>query len=90
MAVKAWPCSSRVKNVRGLTNLKLAELCQLMEDGGIQVACLAETWRVTPSGSTTEDTRGGYLIIHYGQRTKTCARGRIGMAIVLSPKARAA
>ena len=78
------------QNVRGRTNLNSAKLCQFMEDGGTQGACLAETWRGTPSGVATEETSGGYLTTHHGQRTKTCARGRNGVAIVLTPKARAA
>ena len=61
-----------------------------MEDGGIQVACLAETWGLTPNGVTTEETSSGYLITRHSQRTKVCARGRNGVAIVLSLKARAA
>ena len=61
-----------------------------MDDGGIQVACLAETWRVKANGVTTEEISGGYLIIHNCYRTKTCARERSGVAIVLSSKPRAA
>jgi hypothetical protein len=52
------------QNVRGLTSLKLAKVCQFMKDRDIQVACLAERWRVTPNGVEFEVTENsGFKII---------------------------
>lgn len=78
------------QNVNGLTSLKLLKLEQFMKDQLIQVACLSETWRVTPNGVALEETDGGFLVLHHGQATKTCKRGRNGVAIILGPEARAA
>jgi len=76
------------QNVRGLTSLKLAKVCQFMKDRDIQVACLAETWRVTPNGVEFEVTEDGCLVFHHGETEKSCARGKKGVAIILSPKVR--
>ena len=78
------------QNVRGLTSLKLIKATQFMQDRGVLVACLQEAWRVTPTGIEIEDLGDGYLVLHHGETTKTCKRGRNGVSIVLSPEGRAA
>ena len=74
------------QNVRGATSLKNAKATQFMQDRGVLVACLQETWRVTPTGIEIEDLGDGYLVLHHGETTKTCKRGRNGVSIVLSPE----
>lgn len=76
------------QNVRGLTNLKLEKTIQFMRSRDISVTCLVETWKVTPSGVEIQDL-DGCLIIHHGESTKTCKRGRCGVAIILRKEARA-
>ena len=61
-----------------------------MKGGGVLVACLQETWRVTPTGTEIEELGDGYLVLHRGETTKTRKRGRNGVSIVLSPERRAA
>ena len=77
------------QNVRGLTSLKPEKIIQFMKDRGILVTSLMGTWRVTSNGVEIEEL-DGFLILHHGEATKSCKRGRNGVAIVLSPEARAA
>ena len=77
------------QNVRGLTTLKLEKVIQFMKDHRVLVTCLMETWQVTPNGMLEEEI-DGFLILHHGETTRSCKRGRNGVAIILSPAARAA
>ena len=77
------------QNVRGLTSLKLEKVLQFMKKRKVLITCLMETWRVTPDGFEAEEL-DGFLIVHHGEKEKTCRRGRNGVAIVLSPEARMA
>ena len=77
------------QNVRGLSHLKLEKVVQFMKERRLLVTCLMETWRVTPDGVVIEEM-DGFLIIHYGETAKSSNRGRNGVAIILSPEARAA
>ena len=77
------------QNVRGLTTLKLEKLIQFMKSQRLLITCLMETWRVTKQGLEIEEI-DGFLIIHHGEPEKSCNRGRNGVAIILSPEARAA
>ena len=77
------------QNVRGLTTLKLEKLVQFMKEQRLLLTCLMETWRVTKQGLEIEEI-DGFLIIHHGESAKSCNRGRNGVAIILSPEARAA
>ena len=43
---------------------------------------------MTPNGVEFEVTEDGCLVIHHGETEKSCARGRKGVAIILSPKVR--
>ena len=70
--------------------MQLAELCQFTKGCSTQDSCLAGTSQMKPSGVETEETNDGYLVIHHGQRKKTCARGPNGAEVVLSPRACAA
>ena len=78
------------QNVRGLTTLKLTKVIQFIKDRRILIAALQETWRATKDGVEIEETQDGYLIIHHGEAKRSCKRGRNGVAIILSPKARTA
>ena len=77
------------QNVRGLTTLKLEKLIQFMKEQRLLVICLMETWRVTKQGLEIDEI-DGFLILHHGETAKSCNRGRNGVAIILSPEARAA
>ena len=77
------------QNVRGLTQLKLSKVVQFMGDRKISISCLQETWQVTPDGTEILEM-DGFLIIHHGEKTKSCKRGRNGVTIILDSKARAA
>ena len=77
------------QNVRGLTTLKLEKLVQFMKERRLLATCLMETWRVTTQGLEIEEI-DGFVIIHHGEPAKSCNRGRNGVAIILSPEARAA
>jgi len=45
---------------------------------------------VTPNGVEFEVTEDGCLVIHHGEMVKSCARGRKGVAIIISPQVRKA
>ena len=77
------------QNVRGLTPLKLEKAIQFMMDHRILITCLMETWHSTPHGCEVQEV-GQHLVVHHGEKEKTCRRGRNGVAIILSPEARAA
>ena len=77
------------QNVRGPSQLKLEKVVQFMKEQRLLVTCLMETWRVTPQGWESEEM-DGFLIIHHGETARFCNRGRNGVAIILSPEARAA
>jgi hypothetical protein len=77
------------QNVRGLSQLKLEKVLQFMKERRLLVTCLMETWQVTPQGWYSEDI-DGFLVIHHGETAQSCNRGRSGVAIILSPEARAA
>ena len=45
---------------------------------------------MTSNGVEFEVTEDGCLVIHHGETVKSCARGRKGVAIILSPQVRKA
>ena len=45
---------------------------------------------MTPNGVEFEVTEDGCLVIHHGEMVKSSARGRKGVAIILSPQVRKA
>ena len=75
------------QNVRGFTEEKMEVIIQNMKEKDVQVACIQETWRVTPTGRE-EETIDGFLIVHHGEKARSCNRGRLGVAIILNRKAR--
>ena len=77
------------QNVRGFISLKLKKVDQFMMDRAILLACLIETWQVTPNGCETQEL-DGFPIVHHGEKEKICRRGRNDMANIHSPEARAA
>ena len=46
------------QNVRGFISLKLKKVDQFMMDRAILLACLIETWQVTPNGCETQELNG--------------------------------
>jgi hypothetical protein len=46
------------QNVRGFISLKLKKVDQFMMDRAILLACLIETWQVTPNGCETQELDG--------------------------------
>ena len=46
------------QNVRGFISLKLKKVDQFMIDRAILLACLIETWQVTPNGCETQELDG--------------------------------
>ena len=60
-----------------------------MMDRAILLAYLIETWQGTPIGCEAQEL-DGFPIVHHGEKEKICRRGRNDMAIIHSPKARAA
>jgi exonuclease III len=76
-------------NVRGLTPLKLEKAVRFMKERRLLVSVQMETWIETPQGWTSKEI-DGFLVIYHGETAKSCNRGRNGVAIILSPEARAA
>ena len=69
------------QNVRGLTDEKMEMIIHNMKKKEIHVFCVQESWRVTPGG-IEEETIDGFLILHHGERERSCNRGRLGVAIL--------
>ena len=71
------------QNVRGLlTQERKRKLIELTKRSGINVVLLQETWHVTPDGFEVEEFEG-YIMLHHGETSKSCKRGRSGVAILL-------
>jgi len=88
------------QNVRGLSdradgsNPKMEEMVEIMEAAGggrrVQVACLQETWIVGDEDFMIGTGERAMRVLHHGEVVRTCNRGRLGVAIVLSPEAQEA
>ena len=57
-------------------------LIELMKRSGVNIVLLQETWHVTPGGIEVEEFEG-YTLLHHGETSKSCTRGRNGVAIIL-------
>ena len=77
------------QNVRGFVSLKLKMVVQFMMDRAISLACLMETWQLTPNGCEAQEL-DGFPVVHHGEKENICRRGRNDMAIIHSLKARVA
>ena len=76
-------------NCRGLNDKKKDGIEAYVEwaiNGRIYATGLQETWR---EGTNTE-SNNGWLLVTHGLKTKICKRGSQGVAILLSPEAKAA
>jgi exonuclease III len=75
-------------NINGLKRKeKLDFIVQFMKEKTIDVYCLQETWLEGEQEQFSELTLNNYLVFMHGNKDKTCARGKGGVAIILSPRA---
>ena len=71
------------QNVRGLLSQeRKRKLMELMKRSSINIFILQETWHVTPGGVEIEEFEG-YILLHHGESSKSCKRGRNGVPILL-------
>ena len=57
-------------------------LIELIKRSGVNIFLQQETGHVTPGGIEVEEIEG-YTLIHHGETSKSCTRGRNGVAILL-------